>query len=207
MFDIEKAIADWRREMRGAGIKSPVPLEELESHLRDEMERLLGSGLNEQQAFETAARTMGGPGALIKEFTKNERKLTNMKRTWIILASLFGTAFGGALVLPALAAWYRHGVLHLGPLLMGVTVALVSAAVTLYAAWALRGAAGRKWATAFAILALAFYTTPLVQSFFVGNADRTDWTVCILLAAGAVAFYGLCLSLLWRRDTATSALH
>ena len=32
MFDLEQAIADWRRQMLAAGIKTPVPLEELKSH-------------------------------------------------------------------------------------------------------------------------------------------------------------------------------
>ena len=40
MFDLEQAIAGWRRQMLAAGIQSPVPLEELGIHLRDEIERL-----------------------------------------------------------------------------------------------------------------------------------------------------------------------
>jgi len=37
MFDLEQAIIAWRQQMLAAGIKSPVPLEELENHLRDEI--------------------------------------------------------------------------------------------------------------------------------------------------------------------------
>jgi hypothetical protein len=40
MFNLEQAIATWRRQMLAAGLKSPVPLEELESHLREEMEQV-----------------------------------------------------------------------------------------------------------------------------------------------------------------------
>jgi|SRR5437867_1623996 len=32
---LEKAIAEWRRQMLAAGVKTPVPLDELGSHLRD----------------------------------------------------------------------------------------------------------------------------------------------------------------------------
>jgi hypothetical protein len=39
MFDLEQSIATWRRQMLDAGIKAPVPLEELESHLRDDIEQ------------------------------------------------------------------------------------------------------------------------------------------------------------------------
>ena len=39
MFDLEKSIAEWRKQMLSAGIKTPVPLEELEIHLREEIEQ------------------------------------------------------------------------------------------------------------------------------------------------------------------------
>ena len=39
MFDLEQSITNWRKQMLAAGIKSPVPLEELEIHLREEIER------------------------------------------------------------------------------------------------------------------------------------------------------------------------
>lgn len=35
MFDLEQSIAEWRRQMLAAGIKTPVPLEDLEIHLRE----------------------------------------------------------------------------------------------------------------------------------------------------------------------------
>jgi hypothetical protein len=35
MFDLERAISDWRRHMLAAGLKAPAPLDELESHLLD----------------------------------------------------------------------------------------------------------------------------------------------------------------------------
>ena len=61
MFDLEKEIADWRRQMLAAGIKTPVPLEELESHLREDIERQMKSGLNEQKAFEVSVQRIGQP--------------------------------------------------------------------------------------------------------------------------------------------------
>jgi hypothetical protein len=72
MFDLEKAIAEWRRQMLAAGIKTPVPLEELESHLREELERQMQSGLGIEQAFETATRKIGQARALKSEFEKND---------------------------------------------------------------------------------------------------------------------------------------
>jgi hypothetical protein len=70
MFDLEKAIADWRKQMLAAGIKSPVPLEELEIHLREDIERRTRNGLDEPAAFGLAVQNVGGPGVLKTEFSK-----------------------------------------------------------------------------------------------------------------------------------------
>lgn len=72
MFDIEKALAEWRHEMRGAGIKSPLPLEELESHLREEFEEQRTAGLKDEAAFQVAVRKIGQARALQGEFRKVE---------------------------------------------------------------------------------------------------------------------------------------
>ena len=39
----------------------PVPLEELEIHLREDVERQMRSGLNEQQAFEITVGELAKP--------------------------------------------------------------------------------------------------------------------------------------------------
>ena len=70
MFDLEKSIADWRQHMLAVGIKTPVPLEELESHLREEIERQMKSGLNAQRAFEDAIQQIGKAHMLKHEFEK-----------------------------------------------------------------------------------------------------------------------------------------
>jgi hypothetical protein len=38
--------------MLAAGIRTPVPLDELENHLREDVEQQMRSGLSAQQAFE-----------------------------------------------------------------------------------------------------------------------------------------------------------
>ena len=79
MFDLEQSIADWRRQMLAAGIQTPVPLEELEIHLREEIERQTKSGLDGQKAFEIATQQMGQANALKKEFKKTIMKTLNWK--------------------------------------------------------------------------------------------------------------------------------
>jgi hypothetical protein len=70
MFDLEQTIANWRAQMLVAGIKTPVPLDELENHLREEIGRLTKSGLSEQSTFEIAAGKIGQPGKLKRNLKK-----------------------------------------------------------------------------------------------------------------------------------------
>jgi hypothetical protein len=70
MFNLEQSIADWRRRMLAVDIKSPVPLEELENHLREEFETQIRAGVAPARAFEIAARRLGSPAAVQQEFGK-----------------------------------------------------------------------------------------------------------------------------------------
>jgi hypothetical protein len=70
MFDLNQAIAEWRQKMLAAGIEAPVPLEELEEHLREEIERRRRDGFDGQQAFAAAIQDLGHGGALKVEFEK-----------------------------------------------------------------------------------------------------------------------------------------
>jgi hypothetical protein len=94
MVDLEQAIADWRKQMLAAGIKTPVPLEELEIHLGDEIERQIKSGTNAQRAFEIAAGKIGQGRELKVEFKKTGEpmELKLVKLTGIacqVIAGLF----------------------------------------------------------------------------------------------------------------------
>jgi hypothetical protein len=73
MFDMEQALTLWRRRMLDAGIKTPVPLEELEEHLREEIEEQLALGTEAQLAFNTAIEKLGKTHALHAEFVKLDR--------------------------------------------------------------------------------------------------------------------------------------
>lgn len=70
MFNLDKAITDWRRQMIAGGIKSSAVLDELESHLREDVERRTRSGMPAQQAFEEAVLQVGRANELKLEFGK-----------------------------------------------------------------------------------------------------------------------------------------
>jgi hypothetical protein len=92
MFNLNEAITEWRRQMLAAGIQAPVPLEELENHLRDDVEEQMRSGLNAQQAFEVAAQRIGPGAALLLEFGKIAGPKPGMRR---MLVRAFCVVFAG----------------------------------------------------------------------------------------------------------------
>jgi hypothetical protein len=92
MFNMEQAIADWRRQMLAAGIKTPVPLEELEGHLRAEIEQQIKFGSNEQDALNSAVQKIGQPQAIEKEFAKaaetNSHTMINHNRLYSTILAI-----------------------------------------------------------------------------------------------------------------------
>jgi hypothetical protein len=104
MFDLEESIAQWRRQMLAAGIKRPVPLEELEIHLRDEIERQMQSGVDAQQAFEMAVARIGHATVLKQEFNKTKRTdMINHNRLYY--AALATLTVGNAITTALLLYW------------------------------------------------------------------------------------------------------
>ncbi len=73
MFQLNQAITQWRRQLLAGGINSPEILDELESHLRNEISNLVSSGMTEAEAFQLATSRIGGAAPLRAEFKKLER--------------------------------------------------------------------------------------------------------------------------------------
>jgi hypothetical protein len=70
MFDLESSITEWRRQMLAAGLKTGRRLDELESHLREEISALKSAGASEAVAFEQAVARLGSPQSVYTEFNK-----------------------------------------------------------------------------------------------------------------------------------------
>jgi hypothetical protein len=107
MFNLDQAILDWRRQMAAGGIQAPEVLDELESHLRDDVEQQVRSGLSVQQAFEAATRRIGQATVLQAEFEKADqakrvRARKNLLRICAVTIGGFITSasFGYLVVLP-----------------------------------------------------------------------------------------------------------
>ena len=82
MFELEKAIEQWRADLRQAGIHDRKTTEELESHLRDDI-KALGTEMRLELAFELATRRLGKPEELRREFAKAEWRFASL--AWRVL--------------------------------------------------------------------------------------------------------------------------
>jgi hypothetical protein len=95
MFNLEQSIAEWRRQMLAAGIKTPMTLDELENHLREDVRALQSAGKPADQAFELAVSRLGTPGPLRTEFAKLKKNPAWWPVTigyWLYAGSMIGAA-------------------------------------------------------------------------------------------------------------------
>jgi len=74
MFDPEKAIREWRRTLQKNASLGEGDIAELESHLRDEMDRRTADGADPEAAFRAALDRSASSDALAAEFKKSWRR-------------------------------------------------------------------------------------------------------------------------------------
>jgi len=122
MPNLETKILEWREQMIVAGV--PVEsLDELESHLREEIQGKLRRGEDPRRAFEAAVQEVGQPAVLKDEFAKvGVPALERLKNVVFTLAGIPGHQFAtnmntpfeprwasylktGAVMLPAMFFW------------------------------------------------------------------------------------------------------
>lgn len=181
--------------MLASGIKSPVPLEELEIHLREEIARQMELGINERHAFEISAVQIGEAALLKNEFKKIET-VRNMKKLIMILLALFCMVFGLSTLLPQLGQWSRTGVLRSPTFLaMGAIMVIMAGITVFYGLRTYRETRGRRLISLAIIAAGIFYVMPLILEFFQPDAHLNNWMFVIFLAGASVLFFGSCFNL------------
>lgn len=91
MFDLDSAIAEWRRQMTSGGVGAAEALDELEGHLRDDVERQTGAGVGARDAFASSVARLGRADLLGREFGKIggiDAGRARVKRVFFTLAGL-----------------------------------------------------------------------------------------------------------------------
>ena len=186
MFDLSKSTADWLGDLRLSEALEETDLEELESHLKDEIEQLMDKGLSEKEAFWVATSRAGTREELPREYAKvNSRPVWRHRFLWMavgVLAYLFLSTVIGLLSEGAAVAMVSSGIGSDTFLLLGAgmdSAALVSFSVQVLLTCA-----------ALACLYLALARDSLGFSSRLGKARRSRPRTMILYAA-AVALMPL----------------
>ena len=82
MFDLEKAIRDWKRSLRRQETLEDGTIADLESHLRDILDELKGEGVPAAKAFDKAAARVGGADVLAAECGKVREYRLDRRSPW-----------------------------------------------------------------------------------------------------------------------------
>jgi len=107
--------------MNVGGIKDSAVLDELESHLREDVERQTFSGVDAQKSFEAAVKKIGPASALKNEFKKST--VAKMVEKLMVGAAVLVIAFGVFLcVITILFCYLRFAERLVGVVAMTLTV-------------------------------------------------------------------------------------
>jgi len=100
MFDVNESIAGWRNGLATNENYSTADLDELESHIREQVDALRESGLSDEESFWLAARRLGDGESLTDEFAKvNGGRVWANRLLWMmggILVCLLASSLAGA---------------------------------------------------------------------------------------------------------------
>lgn len=207
MFELEIAISGWRQKMLSAGIKSPVPLEELESHLRDDIARQIQAGVAEADAFELSARRLGPAAALNTEFLRSTytNKGVTMTRIIVTIVGLFGMAIGLGFILPALAQHHRYPASwtsgELSHITAGLIILLIGAIAAFYCIRSRRETRGRVIiALALLLASLPFFGTGVATVLsHSSELTATGWVIWAIAFAASIVYFCSCFRYNWRQ--------
>jgi ABC-type transport system involved in cytochrome c biogenesis permease subunit len=135
VFDLNRQIDVWKKGFSKRDCSSDE-LEELESHLREEIAALVAAGRTDEEAFRESVTRLGEPATICGELAKNEHE-----RPWDVFAirgnGVLVVLVGLAAVVMGVVVWTRRGdgVLgaHQGSILFAYVVPFLLAVPGTYA--------------------------------------------------------------------------
>jgi len=114
MAELEESFAEWRWQMLAAGITAPEPLEELELHLREDVQEQLRIVADAHRAFEVAAKRMGPPSEIKREF--NKARGWGIRLWWVCLGiGSFGLVQTAMMNFVGPLVFHRHSSVFFSP--------------------------------------------------------------------------------------------
>jgi hypothetical protein len=212
MFDVDRQIHEWRQDQAESLGERPEVLDELEGHLRDEVQRQLHAGQAPEAAWTAALARLGDPRHLAAEFAKVPPAPARWLPARVVLVAE-GVAAVGAALLVLTAFWQGR----MGPLVAAhvftITVGYVATfAVGTLAVWSILTRAVRGWDTrratalrsagwrlSVAGMALTAVGVALGAWWARDNLGRWwGWDLREVGGMSVLVWYGAMLAALWR---------
>lgn len=98
MFDLERAIHDWKQRGQRAESVTRADIDELEEHLRESIAGLVNKDLTEEEAFLVASIRLDEHAALGEEFGKvNSVTVWSRRVLWMVFGYVGGIALASAI--------------------------------------------------------------------------------------------------------------
>jgi len=94
MFDLEKAVKEWKRELFRQDALEEGLVADLELQLRDNYEEMKSEGRSEEEAFQAAVARLGDPASIAAEYGKNRAVALDRRRP--VRPGRFFTALGAS---------------------------------------------------------------------------------------------------------------
>lgn len=175
IFELETAIARWRRRLLEAGLTDSAALDELESHLRADIQALCARGEPAFRAFALAAARFGEPVLVRREFCKLEG---SARRPYVISFGIWGFFALASSIYFAAKVFARTMdpvlAFHITALVLGYLAGFIAGGLALWSAAAHRssvsGAPWRRAAAVFVGLSAVFVPAALLVGFFWAKA-------------------------------------
>ncbi len=125
MFNLEKEIQKWKKSLRKNKSFEDGSIEELESHLRDEIQSKIAEGFSEEQAFRDAVKSFGNVKKLNKEYSKStsplyQNRKTNFGEIW--MPALFMNYI--KIAIRSLKKNVGYSIVNIGGLAIGMAVCI-----------------------------------------------------------------------------------
>ena len=103
MSELDKRIEQWRTDLTTSETLGNSDIHELETHLREETDKLTTSGLSDDEAFVVASRRLGNKPALEAEFAKaHPHRRLAYRLCWMVIGVL---GYYLLLHVTSIAAW------------------------------------------------------------------------------------------------------
>lgn len=138
MFQLDDAMREWRTCMVQQGTTSQPDMDELESHLRDDIEQLVDKDLSVEEAYLVGIHRLGAPPELSAEFGKiNGARVWTRRLLWMLsgylaiglILSLYAAAVqwvsAGAMISGLVGSSSGHLVLRGAMLVMGLLAVML----------------------------------------------------------------------------------